>query len=108
MTSTITIPGAFIERPTSAPIPSVDSHIGELRAVRPALNGSAGKSTQSSPAVGTSSPSHGKGLQLGANKVPLSLAESVFAEESQENVANPWGNGDLIDVNADQDDWSRS
>lgn len=52
-------------------------------------------------------------MQLGANKVPSSIAAAVLAEEwTQEAAAdsvgndNPWGSDDLIDVNADEDDWS--
>lgn len=27
-------------------------------------------------------------------------------EEDEDEVANVWGSGDLLDVNADEDDWS--
>ena len=78
--------------------------------------------TLSSPAVprpasmvGTSS-TKAKSMHLGANKVPASSSLSDWAMEAaaeaeSEEAAhgggvNPWGNDDLIDVNADQDDWS--
>lgn len=52
-------------------------------------------------------------MQLGASKVPPSVAAAVLAEQLAEEAAvsegdsNPWGNDDLIDVNADADDWSK-
>ncbi|TFY60187.1 hypothetical protein EVJ58_g5312 [Rhodofomes roseus] len=54
-------------------------------------------------------------MQLGANKVPTSTSLSDWAmeaaaeaesEDTTQSSSNPWGNDDLIDVNADQDDWS--
>lgn len=51
-------------------------------------------------------------MQLGANKVLPSIAASILAEQWAEEISesagaeNPWGNDDLIDVNADEDDWS--
>jgi SCY1-like protein 1 len=53
----------------------------------------------------------GKGLQLGTNKatagiiLAAQLAEEAAAREDVDN--NAWGPGDLMDVNADQDDWSQ-
>lgn len=52
-------------------------------------------------------------MQLGASKVPSSiaaalaeqLAEEVSVEDGVE-VSNPWGDDDLMDVNADEGDWS--
>ncbi|KAG0700943.1 armadillo-type protein [Suillus ampliporus] len=59
-----------------------------------------------SPSV---NPSKGKGLQLGGNKAPPSVLAAQLAEE----VANEAGQGsnhlwndDLIDINADEGDWS--
>lgn len=49
--------------------------------------------------------SKSKGMQLGANRVPAAVLAEQWAEESSSND-NPWGNDDLIDINADQDDWS--
>ena len=63
----------------------------------------------------SSSASKGKGMQLG-HKVTSSAnfasdwAEEAAAEAEAEEGAmhhNPWGNDDLMDVNADQDDWSK-
>jgi SCY1-like protein 1 len=51
-------------------------------------------------------------MQLGAHKVPASVAAAALVEKLAEEAAaaegegNPWGNDDLIDVNADEDDWS--
>ena len=54
-------------------------------------------------------------MQLGTNKAPSSShlaaewAEEAAAEaEAEEGLMhqNPWGSDDLMDVNADQDDWS--
>lgn len=56
-------------------------------------------------------------MQLGGSKVvvashmPAEWAEEAAAEAEAEEEAmhhNPWGNDDLMDVNADQDDWSEA
>lgn len=55
-------------------------------------------------------------MQLGANKVPTGVASAALASKLADEVAasegindgNPWGTDDLIDINADQDDWSES
>ncbi|KAG6920078.1 hypothetical protein DXG01_010146 [Tephrocybe rancida] len=58
------------------------------------------------------SASRAKGMQLGANKVPLSTTATILAEQWADDPVdsaftdNPWGSDDLIDVNADADDWS--
>ncbi|KAG5646819.1 hypothetical protein DXG03_002196 [Asterophora parasitica] len=70
--------------------------------------------TMSAAATPLSSPplqltSRTKGMQLGASKVPSSSTiADKWAEEVAESTSgeNPWGNDDLIDVNADEDDWS--
>ena len=48
-----------------------------------------------------------KGMQLGGGHAlsTLSPAEE-WAMEAEVETSNPWGNDDLMDVNADQDDWS--
>lgn len=54
-------------------------------------------------------------MQLGASKAPASThmpaewAEEAAAEAEAEEAlqGNPWGTDDLMDVNADQDDWSK-
>lgn len=75
-------------------------------------------STRSSPATprANGNTSKTKGMQLGATKTPISSqisvdwAEEAAAEAEAEETggANPWGTDDLMDVNADQDDWSAS
>ncbi|KAG5652467.1 hypothetical protein H0H81_004875, partial [Sphagnurus paluster] len=68
----------------------------------------------SSPASPTtsaqSSSPKAKGMQLGASKRPTAIAATIIAEQWAEDDStgneNPWGTDDLIDVNADQDDWS--
>jgi len=52
-------------------------------------------------------------MQLGASKVPASVAAASLAAQLEEEAAseegvevNPWGTDDLIDINADEDDWS--
>ena len=100
--------GAGIDRPTSAPIPGGLS-VGGLTSGPVPLT-----PTFSSDAVPTrslTSASKGKGMQLGATKMATS-ASSVpdWAEEAAAELettkGNPWGNDDLMDVNADDDDWS--
>ena len=51
-------------------------------------------------------------MQLGGSKVPGSVASASLAAQWEEEVAaeegmqdNPWGTDDLIDINADEDDW---
>ncbi|RDB24858.1 N-terminal kinase-like protein [Hypsizygus marmoreus] len=102
-------------RPSSAPPPAVSLALGGHNPTSPSIL-SAPK-TMSAAATPVASPtlqstSRAKGMQLGANKVPSNIAAAVLAEQWAEEVAesvgseNPWGNDDLIDVNADADDWS--
>ncbi|RPD63710.1 ARM repeat-containing protein [Lentinus tigrinus ALCF2SS1-6] len=110
--------GPSIDRPTSAPaanaalagntllLPSTSVLSNGPPPLTPTL------SSNSGPTRSLTSPSKSKGMQLGATKV-LSSAPSIpdWAEEAAAEVetsphANPWGNDDLMDVNADEDDWS--
>ncbi|KAF7315272.1 Protein kinase domain-containing protein [Mycena indigotica] len=91
-------PELVIERPTSAP------QIGNRLSSNP--DTPMGIRTN----VASPTPSKTSTLQLGANKVPASVATAALvqklAEEAAEQIQdNPWGNDDLIDVN-DADDWS--
>ncbi|CAE6457198.1 N-terminal kinase-like protein AltName: Full=SCY1-like protein 1 [Rhizoctonia solani AG-1 IB] len=82
------------DRPASAPPESLGS---------PAV--SALPSPAASIATG---PSHGKGMQLGTKAGPkpsLSEEDGWGADSRAADVANAWGDGDLMDVNADSDDW---
>lgn len=96
--------GLAIERPISAPGP-VGSSTYPHNIQPTSLVGA--KSGVSSP-----TPSKSKAMQLGAHKVPASVAAAALVEQLAEEAAaaesdgNPWGNDDLIDVNADEDDWS--
>jgi SCY1-like protein 1 len=51
-----------------------------------------------------------KGMQLGGTKSQQKIVSAVLAEEWADEAADgnpsPWGTDDLIDINADQDDWS--
>ncbi|KAJ7502830.1 armadillo-type protein [Mycena galericulata] len=106
MQSTMTVvAGSAIDRPTSAPGPAEGSS-SYLQGTQPAsLPGV--KSGVSPPTAPKS-----KAMQLGAHKVPASVAAAALVEQLAEEAAaaegegNPWGNDDLIDVNADEDDWS--
>lgn len=54
--------------------------------------------------VGRSKP---KGMQLGGGHVSSTLSHAAeWAAEAEVETSNPWGSDDLMDVNADQDDWS--
>lgn len=96
-----------IDRPTSAPSggSSVIISRPSYANLSPALS-APGK---------VPSVSKAKGMQLGATKLsaashmPAEWAEEAAAEAEAEESgqANPWGNDDLMDVNADQDDWSK-
>ncbi|KAF9017526.1 ARM repeat-containing protein [Hymenopellis radicata] len=106
-----TIGGATIDRPTSAPPPE-DSRIGNLRPSPLLTSVSAANSTVSSPAIPGFSikpASKGKGLQLGAHKSSSAVSAALIDQLTEEVAAendNPWGGDDLMDVNADEDDWS--
>lgn len=107
-----------MDRPSSVP-PAEDSHIGNLRPGLFVASTSAANSTVSSPVVPAfnrpvkSISSQSKGLQLSATKssgaaaaaLVKQLAEEADAEDTNLD-SNPWGSDDLIDVNADDDDWS--
>lgn len=51
-----------------------------------------------------------KGLQLGGNKMNSKMVAAQLAEQvaAKERGANTWGTNDLMDVNADEGDWSKS
>ncbi|KAJ3517647.1 hypothetical protein NLJ89_g377 [Agrocybe chaxingu] len=103
MQTPISATDASVDRSLSVPSPaSFSSHIGEIS--RPTY----ATPSHSSPAV-PNAASKGKGLQLGANKVPENVAMSILAEEAAASASlegNPWGSEDLMDVHADDDDWS--
>ncbi|RDX48021.1 ARM repeat-containing protein [Lentinus brumalis] len=114
MTSAI---GPSIDRPTSAPAANA-ALAGNTLTLSSTSDFSSGPppltptlSSSSGPTRSLTSPSKGKGMQLGATKV-LSHASAIpdWAEEAaaemETSSTNPWGNGDLMDVNADEDDWS--
>ncbi|KAF7969152.1 hypothetical protein HWV62_28194 [Athelia sp. TMB] len=107
MQSTMNI--AEISRPISAPPPpaGAPSRPSPLPFVPSAS--SVAKSTVSSPAVPRGGSSRAKGMQLGANKVPAATLAMELEEEATSAMggdSNPWGTDDLIDINADEDDWS--
>ena len=96
--------GPEIDRPTSAPpTQSLSNHSGEILP----------SSFQSSSAVpGSQGAAKGNVLRLGANKATSSIAIDSLVHELAEEAAesatiegNPWGSDDLIDMNADADDW---
>ena len=95
--------GPEIDRPPSAPpTKSLSNHNGEI------LPNSA--SFQSSPAVASpQGAAKGNALRLGANKASSSLAidslVNKLTEEFPTIEGNPWGSDDLIDMNAEADDW---
>jgi SCY1-like protein 1 len=99
--------GPEINRPTSAPpTKSVSNSNGEILQPHSA-------SFQSSPTVASfQGVPKGNVLRLGANKASSSIATdslvNKLAEEAAESATiegNPWGSDDLIDINADVDDW---
>ncbi|KAG1717980.1 armadillo-type protein [Suillus paluster] len=62
-----------------------------------------------SSASPSGNPSRGKGLQLGGNKAPPSALAAQLAEEAANETgqgSNRLWNDDLIDINADEGDWS--
>ncbi|KAL1942784.1 hypothetical protein VTO73DRAFT_5024 [Trametes versicolor] len=110
--------GAAIDRPTSAPVPmGVNGGLsGSLLAaavpppLTPTFSSPTGVPTRSLTTA-SAATSRSKGMQLGATKVPSNISSIPdWAEEAAAAVetqgASPWGNDDLMDVNADEDDWS--
>ncbi|KAI0743379.1 ARM repeat-containing protein [Daedaleopsis nitida] len=109
MTSAI---GAAIDRPTSAPAANAGLNGNTLTISTASVPLTPTSSSNAGPTRSLTSPSKGKGMQLGATKLP-SIASSIpdWAEEAAAELetsqsTNPWGSDDLMDVNADDDDWS--
>ncbi|KAI0688043.1 armadillo-type protein [Cytidiella melzeri] len=102
-----------IDLPTSAP-PNIAPSSQAKSAVHPSLGSTLSTPDVKPKFVVNGSAGKAKGMQLGASKVPAGLhiaagwAEEAAAEAEAEESgpSNPWGGDDLMDVNADQDDWS--
>ena len=68
--------------------------------------------TSSGPSQTVSSTQKNGAMQLGKRDtiftaVPAALVAELTEEAATEEAdSNPWGTDDLIDINADQDDWS--
>lgn len=87
---------------------------------RPSMSlGEGFKTSTSAGRFGASSSSAGSRMQLGGSskstqrqqkEAGASLADTLAAEyeDEEESVGDAWGDGDLMDVNADADDWSES
>jgi SCY1-like protein 1 len=94
-----------IDRSTSAPpTQSLNNHNGEVPPSHLASFQSIIASSQET--------AKGNVLRLGANKASSSIAidslVNKLTEEATESAnieVNPWGSDDLIDMNADADDW---
>ncbi|OBZ68346.1 N-terminal kinase-like protein [Grifola frondosa] len=107
--------GSAVDRSTSAPLPLGTSGMsngsgsglaGALPTPKLETRLSSGGATRS-----LASTSSAKAMHLGASKASTSLnVPPEWAEEAaaelEASQSNPWGNDDLMDVNADQDDWS--
>lgn len=95
--------GPEINRSTSAP-----PHSGEI--LQPHFVSF--QSSSVSPVVASSQGAKGNPLRLGVNKsssnIPIDSLVNEFAEDAAFTTTqdNPWGSDDLMDVNADNDDWS--
>lgn len=96
-----------LDRSISAPPTSLANGGAGAGSKSPSLGISPSASTLSSPGLPSSSAP--KSLKLGANKhktkVP-SLADALAAEADKDAGSNAWGSDDLMDVNADEDDWN--
>lgn len=113
MSSVSQVAASDIDRPTSAP-PSTAANgtrPAPYATLAPALSTPDRVPSARAPGAG----GRARGMQLGASKLPASAlhmpaewAEEAAAEAEAEEggQSNPWGNDDLMDVNADQDDWS--
>ncbi|WVQ84322.1 hypothetical protein IAT38_006474 [Cryptococcus sp. DSM 104549] len=114
----LSVPGGYSQSASPAASPRISSdsasHTGTFGTKSPVPRSSGVGA--SSPNLGfgasASSPSIGEGgMKLGgkkpAEKGKTSLADQLAGEwEDDEDAANAWGTDDLIDMNADQDDWS--
>jgi SCY1-like protein 1 len=91
------------------PLPTGRNNLNHTSGIRQSSSSVAENSIASTRSNQLPSIPKAKGMQLGANKVPAAaamaakLADEIVAEDS-----HPWESDDLIDVNADQDDWSES
>ena len=88
--------------PATSPRPSTDSSF---------LGATASSSKPSSIGVKKAESRVQSGMKLGSKGKPqapeVNLADTLVGEwEEEEGVENAWGDGDLIDVNADTDDWA--
>lgn len=63
-------------------------------------------SRHSGPSLSQIGGSKPKGMQLGGHTSSTLSPAAEWASEAEVETSNPWGNDDLMDVNADQDDWS--
>ncbi|KAG1843726.1 hypothetical protein C8R48DRAFT_736318 [Suillus tomentosus] len=70
----------------------------------PSINGSASP-LPVTPVSPSANPVRSKGLQLGGNKAPTSTLADQVANEAGQGSSRLW-NDDLIDINADEGDWS--
>ena len=97
--------GGIPERPLSAPPPPRTN--GDLLAppsISPTL---ASPPIRQKSTFTNGTPSKAKGMQLGASKTPISaIIATEFDDINQADIDDAWGHDDLIDVNADADDWS--
>lgn len=98
--------GIGAEGPTSAPataaVPSTSNSNGfpfsPVVQNKPAV-------TQSVPSSPQPTAGKGKGLQLGATKTTTNADLLAVEWAEEEGTTDAW-DGDLMDVNADADDWS--
>lgn len=97
-----------IDRPISAPPQAINlsgATMGEVPKP-PAIT-----STSSTPGPSTSGL---KAMQLGTRRTQVDIAADILADEwedgfeTQQANSSTWQDGDLMDVNADADDWSSS
>ena len=99
-------PSTFSRRPSPLPFTPTAMSVSNSRVSSPVV--------PRTSSLGTSAASKTKGLQLGASKVPASVAAASLVVQLEEEAAaeegvegNPWGTDDLIDINADEGDWSK-
>jgi SCY1-like protein 1 len=109
-----------IDRPTSAPLASLSNGLARASPLPFMLLASSNPAslptfTRASTQGSETAPKP-KGMQLGAGKVATSVAAAAasLAARLEEEAAteegidgNPWGTDDLINIDADEDDWSQ-
>ncbi|WWC64691.1 uncharacterized protein I303_107302 [Kwoniella dejecticola CBS 10117] len=111
----LNVPSSTSPNPSPNASPRISSDLGSVT-TSPSIPGPSNGRLRSGPSSSrTAASGSGSGLKLGGNAKKAvagssNLADMVASEwddnDDDNDAHNAWGTDDLIDVNADQDDWS--